>query len=137
MTMATGKPPIPEGKRTDGSLVGGSLPDQRRNDPILARSPKWDEHYPAGERAPDEAWDMVVEPDWRVDEGRQCRFGSPYYGYCRRPSVAAHLRGSQWWAYCEKHTFMRWVEDGQVWVWRIKPTWWRKRGDGEWEFRQP
>lgn len=75
----------------------------------------------------------AVEPDldWSTDpilfSGRQCRFGSPRYGFCGRRPVAVLFRpvgasrgkrGKAAWAYCEQHLYGRWIEGGVVVQWR-------------------
>lgn len=69
---------------------------------------------------------------WTTDpaiiDGKRCRFGSPWTGYCGRPAVAALDRARDgyfrrlWYGYCDDpaHLYGRWIEDGRVVTWRFR-----------------
>ena len=103
--------------------VGAEAGEQGRGGLMAERPLPWDSWLPESERAPAEAWEAVPDTDWRLQDGSPCRRGSPRYGYCGKPSVAALRRGKQnrWWAYCPEHMYNRWVEGEQVLIWRMKP----------------
>lgn len=78
------------------------------------------EEFPAGQS------EAVPDPEWRIDEGRPCRFTvGPGHARCRASSAVALNRHrwmrnrlvDSWWAYCGDHMYGRWVEDGQVMHW--------------------
>lgn len=63
------------------------------------------------------------DPDWRVVEGKPCRYPAQGHTQCKQPSAAELHRGTyrkQWWAYCPPHMYGRWVEDGQVMRWILR-----------------
>lgn len=66
-------------------------------------------------------WEWVPDPDWRLQEGRECRRMGKGHELCRRPSVAALNRSAlrrdgrqSWWAYCELHLYGCRIVDGVV-----------------------
>lgn len=82
--------------------------------------------------APDEGYEWVVDPDYRIPDGaRKCRRKIGRREHCRAPAVAEMKRHrvdrsgrtEQWWPYCAEHLadYRHAVgSDGQVWGWRHK-----------------
>jgi hypothetical protein len=88
----------------------------------MPRPEPWDSYLPRPERLPRGSWAVVPDGDWRLDSGHRCRYGSPAYGWCGEPSVAALRRGRRkvsWWAYCARHLYGRWIEGGRVVDWEV------------------